>query len=226
MDPLPARGRRAWRDSAVVTRTLLVTFSGLDGAGKTTLIHELASELRSGGHRVRILTMYDDVSLYSYLRALRDRLRGRTHPARPPGGAGGTGRLYSLARSAPVRRLAFAGDLLSLMVRRLYHQRLRGETLILDRYLYDTLADAAGGGWPSLSTLLRLTPRPDVPILVDVEPAAAFARKGEYDVPYLTERRAVYLSLFARIDGGLVVRNDERETAARAVRDKVAEHLR
>jgi thymidylate kinase len=210
-----------------VSRTILVTFSGLDGAGKTTLIRDLASELRSSGHRVRILTMYDDVSLYSYLRALRDRPRGRArHAGASGGGVAGSGPLYSLVRSAPVRRLAYAGDLLSLTVRRLYHQRLRGEILILDRYLYDTLADAAAGGWPSLSTLLRLTPRPDVPILVDVEPADAFARRAEYDVAYLTERRATYRRLFARIDGALVVRNDDREIASRAVRDAVAERLR
>ncbi|MGH2379484.1 MAG: hypothetical protein ACRDGT_13580, partial [Candidatus Limnocylindria bacterium] len=195
-----------------------------DGAGKSTLIGELAGELRSSGHRVRVLTMYDDVSIYSVVRALRNRARSTVR-----GGAGageGSGPLYRIARSAPVRRLAFAGDLLSLTVRRLYHQGLRGETLILDRYLYDTLADAAAGGWPSLSTLLRLAPHPDVPILVDVEPADAFARKGEYDVAYLTRRHRTYADLFARIPGAVVVRNDDREAARRAVSEAVARRMR
>ncbi|HUG56104.1 MAG TPA: hypothetical protein VMJ92_03425 [Candidatus Limnocylindrales bacterium] len=205
-----------------MTRPLLITFSGLDGAGKSTLIAELAADLRARGQRVRVLTMYDDVSIYALVRAIRDRVRSRAGGDRGRATAGGTGPLYAMARSAAARRLAFAGDLVSLFARRLYHQVLRGETLILDRYLYDTLADAAAGGWPSLTTLLRLTPVPDVPILVDVEPEQAFARKGEYDIPYLTERRRTYAELFARIEGAVTVRNDEREAATGLVLAAVA----
>lgn len=203
-------------------RTLLITFSGLDGAGKSTLIRDLAIDLRSGGRRVRVLTMYDDISFYALVRAVRNRLRRRRAGAgRSASPATGSGLLYAIFRSAPARRVAFAGDLLSVIARRLYHQGLRAETIILDRYLYDTLADAAGGGWPSLRVLLRLTPVPDVPIFVDVDPAQAFARKGEYDPDYLSDRRRTYLELFRHVPGAITVRNDDRETAAAGVRAAV-----
>ena len=193
-----------------MSRPLLVTFSGLDGAGKTTLIADLASDLRARGRRVRVLTMYDDVSLYSHVRRVRDALQRALRSGRvttPAGGAGG-GPLYAVVRSAPIRRMAFFGDLLSVLLRRASQRRRGDDVLILDRYLYDTLADAQGGGWPPIRTLLRLAPVPDVPILVDTEPERAFARKGEYDVPYLAKRRAVYADLFARIPGA--ARSEER----------------
>lgn len=200
----------------------LVTFSGLDGAGKSTLIADLATHLRERGHRVGVLTMYDDVSLYSHLRRVRDMVRGTRGRA-----VAGSGALYSAVRSPAVRRIAFLGDLLSLLARRA-ERGLRGDdVLILDRYLYDTLADAAeGGGWPSIASLLRLAPVPDVPLLIDVEPEHAFARKGEYDLPYLAKRRAVYAGLFARIPGAVTVRNEDLGAAAAAVRSAVAERVR
>lgn len=205
-----------------MTRPLLVTFSGLDGSGKTTLIARLASDLRARGRRVSVLTMYDDVSLYSYLRRARDLLRGRSRrggaPAAPPPNGGP---LYSLVRSAPAHRIAFFGDLASLFARRLYHGRRGDQVLILDRYLYDTLADSMAGGWPALATLLRLVPVPDVPILVDVEPESAFARKGEYDVASLARRRDAYAALFARVRHAVIVRNDDLATAAAVVREAV-----
>jgi len=204
----------------------LVTFSGLDGAGKTTLIDELARELRAHGRRVRVLTMYDDVSFYSRLRRLRDLFRsaGRSHAGSRAASAG-TGPLYAIVRSAPVRRMAFFADVASLVIRRLAVTLRRDDVLILDRYLYDTLVDAADGGWPSIPVLLRLAPLPDVPILVDVDPAHAFARKGEYDVVYLARRRSVYRDIFTRIDGAVVVRNDDLVSATAAVRDAVRHRL-
>lgn len=174
--------------------------------------------------------MYDDVSLYAHLRAVRDRLRSAF--GRPPGGsdatgrAAGTGPLYAVIRSAPARRLAFFGDLVSVLVRRLYHGRRGDDVLILDRYLYDTLVEASGAGWPSLGALLRITPRPDVPILVDVEPALAFTRKGEYDLAALAQRRAVYRRIFAAVRDPLIVENVDLASATERVRDAVLARAR
>ena len=53
----------------------VVTFSGLDGAGKSTLIGSLKVALESKGLTVRVLTMYDDLSFYAWLRFFRDGIR-------------------------------------------------------------------------------------------------------------------------------------------------------
>ncbi|HEU5262475.1 MAG TPA: hypothetical protein VFU41_13745, partial [Gemmatimonadales bacterium] len=67
---------------------MLITVSGLDGAGKSTLIGGLRAALERHGHTVAVLHMNDDVGVYAYARRARDgllRLLGREQrPAGPP----------------------------------------------------------------------------------------------------------------------------------------------
>src|SRR5207245_9947711 len=55
---------------------MLITFSGLDGAGKSSLIAWLKSELERRHRAVTVLHMNRDVGLYPVLRVLRDTLTG------------------------------------------------------------------------------------------------------------------------------------------------------
>ncbi len=193
---------------------MLISFSGLDGAGKTTLISELKQALEQQKNEVTVLTMYDDISFYSRLRRLRGLLRGE--PAAPKGGATpdpvrtyiGDPRtdvsdkttplarlVYGVARSLTVRKAVLMLDLASLMVRRLYVEGIKGRVLIIDRYMYDSLVDVAdvpGQDWLFGRFFVRLAPTPDAPIFVDVPAERAFARKPEYELEYLKWRRGVY----------------------------------
>jgi len=61
---------------------MLISFSGLDGAGKSTLISHLTVSLEKKGYRVVILTMYDHISFYAFLRMMRNKfftIIGRKH---------------------------------------------------------------------------------------------------------------------------------------------------
>ncbi len=51
---------------------MLITFSGLDGAGKSTLILGLKTAFEERNHKVTVLTMYDHLSFYALVRAGRD----------------------------------------------------------------------------------------------------------------------------------------------------------
>jgi thymidylate kinase len=200
---------------------VLLTFSGLDGSGKSTLIAGLRDVLESAGRPVVVLTMYDHVGVYAAVRILRDRLMGRPRqPSAPatdavvPGeGADAAveapvGRLTALIRSRRVRRIAYALDLGLFRVYRAYQEQARGRILILDRYFYDSIIELAEGvSEAELLALLRWVPTPDVPIYIDAAPEVAFARKREYSVERLTERARLYRTLFAAVDGALVVPN-------------------
>jgi len=59
---------------------VLITFSGLDGAGKSTLIAWLKETLERRNRRVAVFHMNDHVGAYAYLRAVRDRLFGGPPP--------------------------------------------------------------------------------------------------------------------------------------------------
>ena len=54
---------------ATATRPFVITFSGIDGAGKTTQIEHLSSCLQKQGLRVLRLSFWDDVAVWSKLRA-------------------------------------------------------------------------------------------------------------------------------------------------------------
>lgn len=211
---------------------MLITFSGLDGAGKSTLIEFLRTALERQQRPVAVLRLNDQVGIYAYIRMLRDRLLG-CPPALAPGtpdpraqksrrpAPGGVRGLLSRLRAAiiwnkPVRRLLYPIDLFIFACQRAYVERLRGRVLITDRYFYDTLVDVSNGPdglWTRL--LERITPAPTVPVLLDISPEESFRRKGEFSVAYLRRRYDAYQRLFERVPGAIrIVNNDLGTTQA------------
>lgn len=195
---------------------MLITFSGLDGAGKSTLIARLRTALEAQGRRVRVLTMYDHVGLYAWIRLVRDRLS-------PPEAANPRMRPYtSTLRSARVKRVVYGFDLVAFLVYRLWIEGLRREVLILDRYFYDSLADVADGErWMYIHRFLQLTPTPSVPILVDTPAEESYKRKGEYSVEHLLRRRDLYQEIFRRVRRPFIIPNERLDDTARAIEAEV-----
>jgi thymidylate kinase len=81
---------------------VLISFAGLDGAGKSTLIAWLKSLLEERNRQVAVFHMNKDVGIYAYARALQDRLQNMIHERRPvavpAGGNGGETGERSAAR--------------------------------------------------------------------------------------------------------------------------------
>ena len=188
---------------------MLITFSGLDGAGKSTLIGWLQAALQKQGRAVAVLHMHDDVGVYAYLRAARDwtrRLLGR--PPRRGGDGGARSVRNALVWSATLRCVVYPIDLLIFALYRFYVEKITHRVLLMDRYFYDTLVDLSKNGSGAVHRLLQLlTPTPDVPVFLDVPPEHAFARKGEYSLPYLERRWIAYQSVFSGVPERVVVRN-------------------
>src|SRR5207247_10946062 len=65
-------------------RGMLITLSGLDGAGKSTLIASLRTALEERQRPVAVLHLDDEVGVYAYARMVRDRLKGPMKPAGAP----------------------------------------------------------------------------------------------------------------------------------------------
>lgn len=212
---------------------MLITFSGLDGAGKSTLI-EFVSQMMERHHRpVAVLRLNDEVGVYAGLRAIRDWLRGRRVAELPPGtpdprsrhkdhGPGVRGAMSRL-RSAvlwndTLRRLIYPIDLVIFLAYRVYLERVRGRVLIMDRYFYDTLVDVSSGQpRPWLRVLERVTPVPTVPVFLDVTPEESHRRKGEFSVAYLRRRYEAYQRVFARVPGALRIANQDLDQTKAAL---------
>jgi thymidylate kinase len=224
----------------------LITFSGLDGAGKSTLIGHLKSVLEKRDRRVTVLHMNEDVGLYAYARGLRDSLLGLVRARRPVPAAAGVVPVANQDHAAeapqrrgllrgvrdgilwnkPLRRFIYLIDLVLFFFYRLYVEKIRKRVFIMDRYFYDTLVDvSAGKKSPWVRLLSLITPTPSVAIFLDITPEESYARKGEYTVEYLRRRWAGYHTVFAWVRDAVVLPNDDLDSTLRTVERAVLERM-
>ena len=216
---------------------MVITFSGLDGAGKTTLIAELTRELESRGRSVTRFTKYEDVGLYSAIRRLRrkrgwlprDGLAPRCDTVKSPVIRRVLQTVRRFLHGRLVTGLLLPLDLWLFVLRR---QRVAStsDVLILDRYFYDSLIELRSESTWWGKAFLRVLPAPDISVFVDIEPTVAFARKGEHGVPELARRERAYRLLFSRLPHGVTIRNESLDVAKQqlfaAVFDTLASQAR
>ena len=184
-------------------RPILVSFSGLDGCGKTTQIQNLRALLAGLGMSDRLVTFWDDVVVLSryregFVHVVYGSERGIGSPERPVNRRDKNVRAGYLTL---VRHLLYLLDAihLRLIVRRA--RRSGCDAVIFDRYIYDEWANL-----PLNNSLTRLyllvmkmlVPQPDLALLLDADPDEARARKPEYPVEFMHKCRRAYFEL-ARI---------------------------
>lgn len=178
----------------------IFSFSGIDGAGKSTQIEEFTRYLKQKGLRVEIYTFWDDVVVFS---GLRERMslsvfkgdRGVGSPDRPIVRRDKNVSSKSVMAS---RLLLYAMDALHLSAITYRAANSNADVVILDRYIYDELANL-----PLryrlirlyIRLLLALTPKPDMAFLIDADPEAACTRKPEYPLEFVRRNRDAYLKL-------------------------------
>jgi thymidylate kinase len=191
-------------------RMRIVTFSGIDGAGKSTQIHALTNWLREAGLNVTLLSFWDDVVMFSRFRegmsgAVFKGDKGIGLPDKP------VNRRDKNIRSWPVTALRFFlyfFDALSAW--RKVQRRKNGvaDVVIFDRYIYDEFANLPLQRWITrtlISSLLRIVPTPDVAYLIDADPVAARQRKPEYPLEFIRKNREAYLTLSHLVNGITVI---------------------
>lgn len=156
-----------------MTNSPLITFSGSDGAGKTTQINLLIDHLREQGQRPVYLWVRGGYTpLFVKAKALLRRAPGgRVVP--PPGQS--AKRQQALGKSW-VRRLWLTVSLLDLMLTYgvlVRWWRRRGRTVVCDRYLWDTELDfqlnfpqEQVATWRLYRLLTKIVPRPSVSFLL------------------------------------------------------------
>jgi thymidylate kinase len=176
----------------------LISFSGIDGAGKSTQIAALSAALSAHELKVARIAFWEDVAILPNFRAgvsLR-MLRGREEREQVPSLRNDKNiRAWylTLVRSAFYLLDAFH---LRQVVARL--QRAGADFIILDRCSYDQLVHIRPHhslARAFIRTVLAASPEPEVAFVLDVSPEDAFRRKPEYPLAFMHEYRQAYLNL-------------------------------
>jgi thymidylate kinase len=209
---------------------MIVSFSGIDGAGKSTQISELESWLHRAGFRTHQLSFWDDVVV---CRRLRESISLKAFKGDP--GIGSPERPLTRrdknVTSWPVSALRFFlyfADALNLTRKVMSQKKSDTEFLIFDRYIYDELANLplnARIARAFVAVVLKLVPKPDLAFIVDADPAAAFARKPEYPLEFLHRNRQAYLALSALSGTITILEPDSAEAVQQKIKERMLDEL-
>lgn len=187
------------------TKAKVICFTGMDGAGKTTLAKFLVEEMKKRGLKCNyvygrykpflarpalafgkfLFLRGRDIKEYEdYSSAKRDAVRR-----------------YSLVASIYQKILLF--DYSLQLITKIIFLKVLGRTIICDRYVYDTVMNdipRADDDFDHLNGLIekcfRIAPEPDLVFLIDLPEEIAYQRKDDTpSISYLKERRNIYLDI-------------------------------
>jgi thymidylate kinase len=182
-------------------RTMLISFSGVDGSGKSTQIDNLRSALQAAGLTTSLLAFWDNVVVgvkyrEGFVHKVYKSERGIGAPGKPVNRRDKNMRGWHLTLA---RHFLYLMDALNLRRVVAREKRKSGvDVVILDRYIFDELSNLNFANPLSrrfVKFVQAIVPRPEIAYLLDADPVAAYARKPEYPVEFMKKCRRAYFEL-------------------------------
>ncbi len=191
-------------------RKVFVSFSGIDGAGKSTQIDALSSRLRRLGICVLQVRFWDDIARLKGIREASGHklFKGDKGVGSPAAPINRRDKNVQSPVMTCIRLFLYFVDALS--TRRTVQRAFKSDAdlVIFDRYTYDELANLNLRN-PFIRLYVRfimlLAPQPDISYILDADPAQARARKPEYPLEFLETNRNAYLTLSRLVPGMSVI---------------------
>lgn len=180
-------------------RGVFIVFEGIDGSGKSTHIKHLAELLRERGHNVLQTSEPSRYRVGDFIRRYSRRQEKRLPPE--------------------TEALLFAADRFEHVKAVIEPALRRGRIVISDRYVHSSMAyqGAAGADLNWIREMNRFAPRPDLAILLDIQPEFSLQRvkrrRTVFEVSdYLRKVRDIYLQFVE--EGELVKLDADRSRSA------------
>jgi thymidylate kinase len=189
---------------------MFVSFSGVDGAGKSTQIAALRTWLEAEGLRVATIAFWDNIATLTGIRegAGHKIFKGEKGVGRPEAPVDRRDKNVQSWQMTCVRFCLYALDAISTRINVKRALRSDADFVIFDRYIYDQFANLRlRGGFVGayVKTLMKIVPRPDISYVLDADPQAARARKPEYPLDFIYINRRAYLDLSEMLGGITVI---------------------
>jgi thymidylate kinase len=172
---------------------MIITFSGLDGSGKTTLIRSLEKYFDSNKIPYNSSSIYGKLSIYAIMRNLRSLSSKNNDHANTKKKDNST--TYKFFRSRNAKKFFLVFDIIILSFVKLYYTFSK-KILIIDRYFFDFLMEVTDDIRLYQRFVCFLFPSPTLSFFIETDPKSSFNRKREYDIRTLTARRRVYDKIF------------------------------
>ena len=173
---------------------MIITFSGLDGTGKTTYAEMVDDHMRKIEKKCRRFHVIKSSLSYFFTHKI---VGGVSKKAKQTAESG----LRDKGGSLTSGILAFAKKgflLVDILLFNVRYGRLKGKEddfLVADRYFYDELVQAhyLGIAGRMFSRVYeKLIIKPDVAFFVELPPEKAYDRKNEFDIEYFKAKSSIY----------------------------------
>jgi thymidylate kinase len=194
---------------------MLITFSGLDGSGKSTQAQLVLASLQEQGHGAILL----HITRWTWVNRIGEKLFTQKKRKRPS--------LSERLRLRLYRLTIMAVDIMRFWLFWMY-VKVCGQILICDRYFYDLGIQAIYKHEMSMrlaNLYWRLVPRPSVAFWLQVQPGVAQQREGEHGADYYQAKGTLYREAISHFPGINFVPAASIEETRMFIMDRVRYHM-
>lgn len=203
---------------------MVISFSGVDGCGKSTHARRTKRYLREKGMCAVLLEAYQ-FSLFLSLGRVFGLIGFKKGDSLRPGDPA---KKESVAKTL-LRRLSLVLDIFLFKAVILFFRLLGKDIIVCDRYLYDTLAHVVYTGRISrrqIDFFMKVIPLPGIAFLLTADSKIAMSREGAHsDIGYFRDKESIYNGLSGQVRFETVNTGGDAELSWQEIKNRLSRYM-